>query len=105
MTTKRIDLKSFMNQQYLCESLTMSEVEKLLEYRRFRDLAVRLGELAGEREDWYGRLVKPLGGAGDYDEDDDGYLEVSLYDLTKAVLKLTLHARTCLQQSYVQAPY
>lgn len=32
MTRKGIDLKVFMNQQYLCESLTMSEVETLLEY-------------------------------------------------------------------------
>lgn len=32
MSGKGIDLKAFMNQQYLCESLTMSEVEKLLEY-------------------------------------------------------------------------
>ncbi len=32
MTAKNFDLKSFMNQQYLCESLTMAEVEKLLEY-------------------------------------------------------------------------
>jgi len=32
MTAKKFDLKSFMNQQYLCESLTMAEVETLLEY-------------------------------------------------------------------------
>lgn len=32
MSAKGIDLKSFMNQQYLCESLTLKEVEKLLEY-------------------------------------------------------------------------
>lgn len=32
MTAKSIDLKDFMNQQYLCESLTMTEVETLLEY-------------------------------------------------------------------------
>lgn len=32
MSAKSIDLKSFMNQQYLCESLTMNEVETLLEY-------------------------------------------------------------------------
>ncbi len=32
MSVKKFDLKSFMNQQYLCESLTMAEVEKLLEY-------------------------------------------------------------------------
>ncbi len=32
MSAKIIDLKAFMNQQYLCESLTMTEVETLLEY-------------------------------------------------------------------------
>jgi CRP-like cAMP-binding protein len=32
MSAKGIDLKSFMNQQYLCESLTLKEVETLLEY-------------------------------------------------------------------------
>ncbi len=32
MSAKGIDLKAFMNQQYLCESLTLKEVETLLEY-------------------------------------------------------------------------
>ena len=32
MSKPNIDLKAFMNQQYLCESLTMKEVETLLEY-------------------------------------------------------------------------
>ncbi len=32
MSAEGIDLKSFMNQQYLCESLTLKEVETLLEY-------------------------------------------------------------------------
>lgn len=32
MSVQGIDLKSFMNQQYLCESLTLKEVETLLEY-------------------------------------------------------------------------
>lgn len=32
MSGKNIDLKAFMNQQYLCESLTLAEVETLLEY-------------------------------------------------------------------------
>lgn len=37
MTSKGIDLKVFMNQQYLCESLTMGEVETLLEYTELVD--------------------------------------------------------------------
>ena len=32
MSPKGIDLKAFMNQQYLCESLTLKEVETLLDY-------------------------------------------------------------------------
>ncbi len=35
MVKKGIDLTAFMNQQYLCESLTMKEVETLLEYTEF----------------------------------------------------------------------
>ena len=37
MPIKGLDLKSFMNQQYLCESLTLSEVETLLEYTELVD--------------------------------------------------------------------
>ena len=37
MPIKGLDLKSFMNQQYLCESLTLSEVEMLLEYTELVD--------------------------------------------------------------------
>lgn len=32
---QQIDLKTFMNQQYLCESLTLREVEILLDYTEF----------------------------------------------------------------------
>ena len=32
MSPKGVDLKAFMNQQYLCESLTLKEVETLLDY-------------------------------------------------------------------------
>lgn len=32
MTTGKVDLASFLNQQYLCESLTIKEVQTLLEY-------------------------------------------------------------------------
>ncbi len=34
---KGFDLKSFMNQQYLCESLTIAEVETLLDYTELAD--------------------------------------------------------------------
>lgn len=35
MVKQSIDLTTFMNQQYLCEALTMKEVETLLEYTEF----------------------------------------------------------------------
>jgi len=47
---KGFDLKSFMNQQYLCESLTISEVETLLDYTELsnykqNDLIAESGEV------------------------------------------------------------
>jgi segregation and condensation protein A len=57
-------------------------VEKLLEYRRFRDLAKGLGNRGEMCEAWYGRRVKPMADSADDEED---YLEVSLYDLLKAI--------------------
>ncbi len=58
-------------------------VEKLLEYRRFRDLAVALGDREEARGDIFGRRVKPM-----YYEDEDEeeeLLDVSLFDLIKAI--------------------
>lgn len=51
MTAKqKIDLTQFLNQQYLCESLTVAEIQKLLEYTelvRFRknELIADIGEV------------------------------------------------------------
>ncbi|MBI3771838.1 MAG: cyclic nucleotide-binding domain-containing protein [Gammaproteobacteria bacterium] len=47
---KGIDLKAFMNQQYLCESLTLKEVETLLDYTELvtykqRDIIAKRGEV------------------------------------------------------------
>lgn len=56
-------------------------VVKLLEYRRFRDFARALGDLEQHRADMFGRRIKPVFEAGD----DDDLIEVSLYDLMKAV--------------------
>ncbi len=60
-------------------------VEKLLEYRKFRDRAQAIAKLQEYHTDCYGRRVKPH-----YEEveDEDGYLEVSLYDLISAVRTL-----------------
>lgn len=57
-------------------------VEKLLEYRKFRDLSRGLGALQERASDWFGRRVKPVLTAAD---DEEEYLEVSLYDLVKAI--------------------
>jgi segregation and condensation protein A len=57
-------------------------VEKLLEYRKFRDLSDALGERLDEVADWFSRRVKPKVEAV---EDEDEVLDVSLYDLIKAV--------------------
>ena len=46
MSAKGIDLKSFMNQQYLCESLTLKEVETLLEYTELA--SYKKGEIIAE---------------------------------------------------------
>lgn len=59
-------------------------VEKLLEYRKYRDLAVGLGDCADRRADRFGRNVRPVIEPGDEEEEDDD-LEVSLYDLLKAI--------------------
>lgn len=57
-------------------------VEKLLEYRKYRDVARRLQTLEELRANWFDRKTKP---AIEPDADADGYIEVSLYDLTQAV--------------------
>lgn len=59
-------------------------VVKLLEYRKFRDLAGMLGDLEQQRADLFGRRIKPVIDPADEDEEED-LLEVSLYDLMKAV--------------------
>ena len=57
-------------------------VEKLLEYRRFRDLAAAVGDLEQTRGDCFGRTVRPV---FDDEPEEDGAIEVELYDLVKAV--------------------
>ncbi len=57
-------------------------VIKLLEYRKFRDLAKALGDLEQRRAEMFGRRVKPVIAP---DDDEEEILDVSLYDLMKAV--------------------
>jgi len=56
-------------------------VEKLLEYRKFKDVSAFLDKLEQERADWYTRRATPK---IEPDEDEEELLEVSLFDLTKA---------------------
>jgi segregation and condensation protein A len=56
-------------------------VEKLLEYRKYRELGEQLGDCYDQTQDRFPRMVKPKAEV----VDDDGYIEVSLYDLTQAV--------------------
>jgi segregation and condensation protein A len=56
-------------------------VEKLLEYRRYREIMLRLQALESARSDVFARNVKP---EFEHSEDDDGFLEVSIYDLIQA---------------------
>lgn len=57
-------------------------VEKLLEYRKFRDLTLALGAREDACANWFPRFVKPK---VEVIEDEDEYMEVSLYDLIKAI--------------------
>ncbi|HOC67199.1 MAG TPA: segregation/condensation protein A [Candidatus Hydrogenedentes bacterium] len=59
-------------------------VEKLLEYRKFRDLARLLSERESLWDDIFGRRVKPVQEPG-YEEEDEELLDVSFYDLTKTL--------------------
>lgn len=69
-------------------------VEKLLEYRRFRDLGARLGALEEARADSYPRFVKPKAEVIEEEE----LSEVSLYDLTKAIRTILRYVRDPLIQ-------
>lgn len=68
-------------------------VEKLLEYRKFRDLSQGLSDQLDRAEDQFPRKVRIHLEAVDDEED---YLEVSLYDLMKAIRAML---------KFVTAPY
>lgn len=57
-------------------------VEKLLEYRKFRDLAEALGRRFELADDTFGRRVKPH---VDADPDEEDLIDISLYDLMTAL--------------------
>ncbi|MDX9974724.1 MAG: segregation/condensation protein A [FCB group bacterium] len=57
-------------------------VEKLIEYRRYRDITERLQRLEEERENWYTRNVKPE--IEPDPEQEEELLELTLFDLVEA---------------------
>lgn len=61
-------------------------VEKLIQYRMYRDVAQRLSELEAERLQWFTRNVKPDIDAmeAEIEDHDEDFLEVSLFDLAQA---------------------
>lgn len=63
------------------EDPRMELVEKLLEYRKYRDVTTLLEELEAARSDCYARNVTPQFEPGD---DEDDYIEVSLFDLVQS---------------------
>lgn len=58
-------------------------VEKLLEYRKFRDLAHALAQIGDDAQDFFPRSAKPKVEADE--EEESELLEITLYDLIKAV--------------------
>lgn len=56
-------------------------VEKLIQYRMYKDAMLRLEQLEEERRNWYTRNVKPEIEAV---EDEEDYVEATLFDLIKA---------------------
>jgi segregation and condensation protein A len=68
-------------EEELDEDPRLELVEKLLEYRRYRDVADRLRFLEEAREAWFSRETKPH---IDVSDDEEELLEVTLYDLTAA---------------------
>ena len=57
-------------------------VEKLIAYRKYRDVAARLAGLESERLNSFTRNVKPE--VGPVEDEEEDYIEVSLFDLTQA---------------------
>jgi segregation and condensation protein A len=59
-------------------------VEKLIQYRMYKDAAARLAHLEEERANWFTRNVKPEIDLKYAEDEGEDFLEVSLFDLTQA---------------------
>lgn len=69
------------DEQFEEEDPRLELVEKLIEYRKFRDIAQRLQFLEEERQKWFARNVRP---DIEEQEDEEDLLEADLYELTAA---------------------
>jgi len=59
-------------------------VEKLIQYRMYKDAAARLSGLEEERANWFTRNVKPEIDLAYVEDEGEDFLEVSLFDLAQA---------------------
>ena len=59
-------------------------VEKLIQYRMYKDAAARLAGLEEERAGWFTRNVKPEVDLAYAEDEGEEFLEVSLFDLAQA---------------------
>jgi segregation and condensation protein A len=59
-------------------------VEKLIQYRMYKDAAARLAGLEEERANWYTRNVKPEADLLHAPDDEADFIDVSLFDLAQA---------------------
>ncbi len=75
------DLDSEEEEDFEEEDPRLELVEKLLEYRRYREVTERLHFLQEERERWFARSLKP---SIEKSDDEEELLEVNLYDLIQA---------------------
>lgn len=59
-------------------------VEKLIQYRMYKDAAARLAGLEDERANWFTRNVKPEADLLHSPDDEADFIDVSLFDLAQA---------------------
>lgn len=70
------------DEEFEDEDPRLELVQKLLEYRKFRDVAARLQWLEEQRANWYSRSVRPA--IEKAPEEEEELLEVTLFDLVQA---------------------
>jgi chromatin segregation and condensation protein Rec8/ScpA/Scc1 (kleisin family)/Holliday junction resolvase-like predicted endonuclease len=77
-----VEVEAEEDEEIIEEDPRLELVEKLLEYRRFRDLSWALGRRFEIADDCFGRRVKPV---IEVDPDEEDVIDISLYDLMTAL--------------------